>query len=286
VALRGAGLAWIVMGLLTLLAAWLISDYDTSDAWWEWVSVRIKITVPVLMLELVFGLALICAGIFAWSCARWAAYAGLGLGYLWLVGAIVLLLPVFPPAVLSLTLGHRALWLANPRRRRGDAASTGMGGGGSRRADWIAAAVTCLAIGPVAGVLLGLVFGWLVTAFMEVARQRGSTVSGTDLQFRGHHAANRALGSILGVVTGGFLGAACGVAIPGAMAFAFDRIIFTQAPESFMQGSWLLLMVEPTSWCDAWIRGRATMTCNAASTSSSWSSATFSSRRKRPGAVA
>ena len=127
-ALRGAGLAWIVMGLLTLLAAWSMSDYDTIDDWWEFV--RIKITVPVLMLELVFGLALICAGIFAWRCARWAAYVGLGLGYLWLVGAIVFLLPVFPLAVLSIALGHRALWLANPRRRRGDAATMGMGGGG------------------------------------------------------------------------------------------------------------------------------------------------------------
>ena len=121
------------------------------------------------MLELVFGLALICAGIFAWRCARWAAYVGLGLGYLWLVGAIVFLVPFFPLAVLSIALGHRALWLANPRRRRGNAATMGMGGGGTRRADWIAAAITCLAIGPVAGFLLGVVFGWLVTAFMVIA---------------------------------------------------------------------------------------------------------------------
>ena len=59
-----AGLAWIVMGLLTLLTAWSMSDYASIDGWWEFV--RIEITVPVLMLELVFGLALICAGIFAW----------------------------------------------------------------------------------------------------------------------------------------------------------------------------------------------------------------------------
>jgi hypothetical protein len=172
VALRGAGLAWIVMGLLTLLAAWSMSDYDAIYDWLEFV--RIKITVPVLMLESVFGLALICAGIFAWRCARWAAYVGLALGYLWLVGAIAILLPVFPLAVLSIALGHRALWLANPRRRRGDAATMGMGGGGSRRADWIAAAITCLAIGPVAGFLLGLVFGGVVTTFKDVARQKGS----------------------------------------------------------------------------------------------------------------
>jgi hypothetical protein len=172
VALRGAGLAWIVMGLLTLLGAWSMSDFGNITDWWE--LVRIKITVPVLMLELVFGLALICAGIFAWRCARWAAYVGLGLGYLWLVGAIAFVLPVFPLAVLSIALGHRALWLANPRRRRGDAATMGMGGGGSRRADWTAAAVTCLAIGPVAGVFLGVVFGYLVTTFMYVARQKHS----------------------------------------------------------------------------------------------------------------
>ena len=172
VALRGAGLAWIVMGLLTYLYVWSRSDFGNITDWWE--LVRIKITVPVLMLVLVFGLALICAGIFAWRCARWAAYVGLGLGYLWLVSAIAILLPVFPPAVLSIALGHRALWLANPRRRRGDAATMGMGGGGSRRADWIAAAITCLAIGPVAGSFLGVVFGWLVTTFMEVARQKGS----------------------------------------------------------------------------------------------------------------
>ena len=136
VALRGAGLAWIVMGLLTLLAAWKLSDFGTITDWWEFF--WIKLTVPGRMLVLVFGLALICAGIFAWRCARWAAYVGLGLGYLWLVSAIVFLLPVFPLAILSIALGHSALWLANPRRRRGDAATMGMGGGGSRRADWIA----------------------------------------------------------------------------------------------------------------------------------------------------
>src|SRR5271165_1674787 len=125
VALRGTGSAWIVMGLLTLLAAWSMSDYDTIGDWWE--SVRIKITVPVLMLVLVFGLALIYTGNFAWRCARWAAYVGLGLGYLWLVGAIVLFLPVFPLAVLSIALGHRALWPANPGRRLGNAATMGMG---------------------------------------------------------------------------------------------------------------------------------------------------------------
>src|SRR5271165_1674520 len=137
-ALRGAGLAWIVMGLLTLLAAWSMSQFAAIDDWW--VSVRIKITAPGLMLELVFGLALICAGIFAWRCARWAAYVGLGLAYLWLVSAIVFLPHVFPLAVLSIALGHRALWLANPRRR-GDAATMSMGGE-TRRADWIAAAIT------------------------------------------------------------------------------------------------------------------------------------------------
>ncbi len=199
--LRGAGLAWIVMGLLTLLAAWSMSDFGNITDWWE--LVRIKITVPVLMLVLVFGLALICAGIFAWRCARWAAYVGLGLGYLWLVGAIVFLLPVFPLAVLSIALGHRALWLANPRRRRGNAATMGMGGGGTRRADWIAAAITCLSIGPVAGLLLGFVFGWLMTAFMVIA---GLVRNGILLVFFGAIFGGLSMGA--GSMLGGLIGGA------------------------------------------------------------------------------
>ena len=201
VALRGAGLAWIAMGLLTLLAAWSMSDFGNITDWWE--LVRIKITVPVLMLELVFGLALICAGIFAWRCARWAAYVGLGLGYLWLVGAIVFLLPFFPLAVLSIALGHRALWLANPRRRRGNAATMGMGGGGARRADWIAAAITCLSIGPVAGFLLGFVFGWLMTAFMVIA---GLVRNGILLFFFGALFGGLSMGA--GSMLGGLIGGA------------------------------------------------------------------------------
>ena len=201
VALRGAGLAWIVMGLLTFLAAWSVSDFGNITDWWE--LVRIKITVPVLMLVLVFGLALICAGIFAWRCARWAAYVGLGLGYLWLVGAIVFLLPVFPLAVPSIALGHRALWLANPRRRRGDAATMGMGGRGTRRADWIAVAITCLTIGPVAGFLLGFVFGWLVSAFMVVSglESRGLGIGVIYGAFFG--GLSMGAGSMLGGLIGG-----------------------------------------------------------------------------------
>jgi hypothetical protein len=201
VALRGAALAWIVIGLLTLLAAWNLSDFGTITDWWEFF--WIKLTVPGLMLVLVFGVALICAGIFAWRCARWAAYVGLGLGYLWLVSAIVFLLPVFPLAVLSIALGQRALRLANPRRRRGDAATMGMGGGGSRRADWIAAAITCLTIGPVAGFLLGFVFGWLVSAFMVVAGLEGR---GLGLEMIGgalFGGLSMGAGSMLGGLIGG-----------------------------------------------------------------------------------
>ena len=201
VALRGAGLAWIVMGLLTLLAAWNLSDNGTITDWWEFF--WIKLTVPGRMLVLVFGLALICAGIFAWRCARWAAYVGLGLGYPWLVGAIVFLLPVFPLAVLSIALGHRALWLADPRRRRGDAATMGMGGGGSRRADWTAAAVTCLAIGPVAGVFLGVVFGYLATAFMYVARQKHSFYGLGEIYGAVGGGLSMGAGSMLGGLIGG-----------------------------------------------------------------------------------
>ena len=200
-ALRGAGLAWIVMGLLTFLAAWNLSDFGTITDWWEFF--WIKLTVPGRMLVLVFGLALICAGIFAWRCARWAAYVGLGLGYLWLVGAIVFLLPVFPLAVLSIALGHRALWLANPRRRRGDAATMGMGVGGSRRADWIAAAVTCLAIGPVAGVFLGVVFGYLVTAFKYIAQQKHSFYGLGEIYGAYVGGLSMGAGSMLGGLIGG-----------------------------------------------------------------------------------
>ncbi len=199
--LRGAGLAWIVMGLLTFLAAWSISDFGNVTDWWE--LVRIKITVPVLMLVLVFGLALICAGIFAWRCTRWAAYVGLGLGYLWFVCAIVFVLPFFPFAVLSIALGHRALWLANPRRRRGNGATMGMGGGGTRRADWIAAAITCLSIGPVAGLLLGFVFGWLMTAFMVIA---GLVKNGILLVFFGALFGGLSMGA--GSMLGGLIGGA------------------------------------------------------------------------------
>ena len=201
VALRGAGLAWIVMGLLTYLDVWSRSDFGNITDWWE--LVRIKITVPVLMLVLVFGLALICAGIFAWRCARWAAYVGLGPGYLWLVGAIVFLVQFFPLAVLSIALGHRALWLGNPRRRRRNAATIGMGGGGTRRDDWIAAAITCLSIGPVAGFHLGFVFGWLMTDFMVIA---GLLRNGILLSFSGALFGGLSMGA--GSMLGGLIGGA------------------------------------------------------------------------------
>jgi hypothetical protein len=194
-------LAWIVMVLLTLLVAWSMSDNGTIPVWWGFF--WIKITVPVLVLVLVFGLALICAGIFAWRCARWAAYVGLGLGYLWLAGAIVFLLPVFPLAVLSIALGHRARWLANPGRRRGNAATMGMGGGGTRRADWISAAITCLSIGPVAGLLLGFVFGWLMTAFMVIA---GLVRNGILVVFFGALFGGLSMGA--GSMLGGLIGGA------------------------------------------------------------------------------
>ena len=144
--------------------------------------------MPVLILVLVFGLALICAGILRWCCQ---------------MGRICR-----PRTGLSLARGRQSFssfrFSRSPSCRspwgtarsgwriqgggRGDAATMGMGGGGSRRADWIAAAVTCLAIGPVAGVFLGVVFGYLVTAFKYIARQKHS--------FYG-------LGEIYGAVVGG-----------------------------------------------------------------------------------
>ena len=118
-------------------------------------------------------------------------------------GAIVFLLPFFPLAVLSIALGHRALWLANPRRRRGNAATIGMGGGGTRRADWIAAAITCLSIGPVAGLLLGFVFGWLMTAFMVIT---GLVRNGILLFFFGALFGGLSMGA--GAMLGGLIGGA------------------------------------------------------------------------------
>jgi hypothetical protein len=193
-ALRGAGLAWILMGLSTLLMATCIGEPDT---------ILIKPTVPVIMLVLAFGLALISAGIFAWRGARIAAYVGLGLGYLSLLAAIAFLYVFIPLAVLSIVLGHRALWLAAHPRQRGDADAVGAGGVESRRADWTAAAIARLAIGPLAGMVLGFVFGWLATSIMVVARLEGGFYGLTVLGGAFFSAMSMGAGAMLGGLIGG-----------------------------------------------------------------------------------
>ena len=79
----------------------------------------------------------------------------------------------------------------------------GMGGGGTRRADWIAAAITCLSIGPVAGFFLGFVFGWLMTAFMVIA---GLVRNGILLGFFGALFGGLSMGA--GSMLGGLIGGA------------------------------------------------------------------------------
>ena len=75
--------------------------------------------------------------------------------------------------------------------------------GRSRRANWIAAAITCLSIGPVAGFLLGFVFGWLMTAFMVIA---GLVRNGILLCFFGHLFGGLSMGA--GSMLGGLIGGA------------------------------------------------------------------------------
>ena len=164
VALRGAGLAWIVMGLLTLLAAWNISQGLHRRL----VGIRPdQITVPVLIVELVFGLALICAGIFPgvtdgphMSASDWAISGSSARS--------------FSSFLFSRSPSCRSPWgtarfgwripdggAAMPPRRAWE--------GGDHDERTGLPLITCLGIGPVAGLLLGFVFGWLMTAFMVIA---------------------------------------------------------------------------------------------------------------------
>ena len=166
VALRGAGLAWTLMGLWTLFMLAIMGEPDT---------IPIEPTVPLILLVLAFALALIGAGIFAWRGARLAAYIGLGLSYLWLLAVLAFVAYLFIPlALLSIVLGHRALWLAAHRRHRGHGGPADAGALESRRADWTAGALACLAVGPWAGAVLGFAFGWLAMSIMVNARLEGS----------------------------------------------------------------------------------------------------------------